>query len=59
VSIRDTIWNIVVDIALLPLSITFLAFVFLVIEYNQKPKSSHPKLADTLAQVPNWVGKEA
>ena len=55
ISTATTIWNILVDIFLLALSTSFLAFALFVSAYDQKPTKSHQQAADRFIQASKWV----
>jgi len=57
ISIPTVIWRLIVDIALLALSMAFLAFAIFVISYDQKPTASHRQAAERFEQASKWVSK--
>jgi hypothetical protein len=59
VRISSLVWEILVDIILLVLSASFLAFALCVISYNRKPTSLHQQAAERLAQASQWVSAQA
>jgi len=55
ISTTTTIWNILVDLSLLILSVAFLAFALFVSFYDQKPTKSHEQAAERFIQASKWV----
>jgi hypothetical protein len=53
--IGSMFWYVIVDMALLAVSIAFLAFAWCVVLYDQKPTSFHRQAAERLEQASKWV----